>query len=274
MASLATFMPLQFDTEVQYVKGVGPKLGDILFRRGIHKVQDLLEYYPRTYEDRRAIRQIQSLVPDQLVSLKAQILKIRSMPMGKSKRRIWEVLLGDATGRIACKYFRVPYKGYFERFQPFQEVRVIGKVTNYRGVKEFHHPDLHAIKEEDEISNALIPIYTEIEGVNSAKISRLIKAVLDQPIPENLPPAYLEKYGLMPLGKALQEVHDPPVEQGDLFLKFEAPAQRRLIFDEFFLIELHLAGKRAGIEKEKSQAILSSGALAEKLKASLEFELT
>jgi len=267
-------MPLQFDTEVQYVKGVGPKLGDILRRRGVQKVQDLLEYYPRTYEDRRAIRQIQSLVPDQLVSLKAQILKIRSMPMGKSKRRIWEVLLGDATGRIACKYFRVPYKGYFERFQPFQEVRVIGKVTNYRGVKEFHHPDIHPIKEEDEISNALIPIYSEIEGMNSAKISRFIKAVLDQHIPENLPPAYLEKYGLMPLSQALHQIHDPPVEQGDLFLKFAAPAQKRVIFDELFLMELHMAGKRAGIEKEKSQAIESTGALADQLKASLEFELT
>lgn len=267
-------MALQFDTDVQFVKGVGPKLGDLLRRRAIHKVQDLLEYYPRTYEDRRAVRHIQSLVPDQLVSLKAQILKIRSMPMGKSSRRIFEVLLGDSTGRISCKYFRVPYKGYFERFQPFQEVRVIGKPSIYRGALEFHHPDIHPVKEDEEISNALIPIYTEIEGLTSPKIARLIRSVLNEPIPEYMPRTILDKYELLPLNQALHEVHDPPIEQGDAFLKYEAAAQKRLIFDEFFLMELHLAHKRQGIEKEKSKAINSKGALPEKLKSSLEFELT
>src|SRR3954464_3729654 len=101
MADLEPFMSLQFDSDVQFVKGVGPKLGDTLRKRGIAKVQDLLEFYPRTYEDRRAVRHIQSLVPNQLVSIKAKIIKVRSMPMGKSKRRIYEVLVGDSTGRIA-----------------------------------------------------------------------------------------------------------------------------------------------------------------------------
>jgi len=267
-------MALQFDTDVQFVKGVGPKLGDVLRRRGIERVQDLLEYFPRTYEDRRAIRHIQSLVPDQLVSLKAKILNIRSMGMGKSNRKIWEVVVGDATGRIACKYFRVPYKGYFERFRPFQEVRVIGKVTNYRGHLEFHHPDIHAIKPEEEEENALIAIYPEIEGLSSAKIARIIRPVLGQEIPESMPSEILEKYGLMPLQKALREVHEPPPDQGDKFLSFQAPAQRRIIFDEFFMVELNMAGKRAGVEKERSTPIESKGEFAKRLRSSLEFALT
>lgn len=267
-------MSLQFDTDVQFVKGVGPKLGETLRKRSIHQVKDLLEYYPRTYEDRRVARHIQSLVPDQLVSLKAQILKVRSMPMGKSKRRIYEVLVGDTTGRIACKYFRVPYKGYFERFQPFQEVRVIGKPSFYRGSLEFHHPDIHPIKPEEEVSNALIPIYVEIEGLTSPKIARLIKSVLQEPIPEFMPQNILEKYDLMNLNQAIREVHEPPVELGDQFIKYESAAQKRIIFDEFFLMEFHLARKRQKLEKEKSQAIKSAGRLAEKLKNSLEFELT
>lgn len=267
-------MSLQIDTDVQYVKGVGPKLGDLLRRRGISRVQDLLEFYPRTYEDRRAVRHIQSLVPDQLVSLKARILKVRSMPMGRSQRRIWEVVIHDSTGRIACKYFRMPYKGYFERFQPTQEVRVIGKVTQYRGVLEFHHPDIHPINEEEEDENALIPIYTEIEGLSSAKISRLIKSSLGQVVPETLPPWVLQKYELLGLNQALHEVHLPPPEQGDLFLKFTAPSQRRVIFDELFLIELNLAIKKAGVEKEKATPITSRGLWSERLKSSLPFTLT
>ncbi len=267
-------MAVHFDTDVQYVKGVGPKLGEVLRRRGIARVRDLLEFYPRTYEDRRAVRQIRSLVADQLVSLKAQILRVRSIPLGRSKRRIWDVTIGDSTGRIACKYFRVPYKGYFERFQPSQEVRVIGKVTQYRGHLEFHHPDIHPVNPEEEVENQLIPIYTEIEGLSTAKIGRLVRAVLGQEVPETLPPWIREKYDLMPLDKALHEIHAPPVEQGDLFLKFEAPAQKRIIFDELFLIELHLAMKRAGIEKERSTPVVAKGVLPARLKESLEFELT
>lgn len=275
MASSQTeLMALQIDTDVQYVKGVGPKLGEILHRRGILKVHDLLDYFPRTYEDRRAVRQIQSLVPDQLVSIKAHVVKIRSIPMGKSKRRIWEVVVGDSSGRIGCKYFRVPYKGYFERFEPHQEVRVIGKVTKYRGTVEFHHPDIHPIKDEEEDENELIPIYPEIEGLSSAKISRLIKQTLDLQVPEILPAKIREKFQLLTLPQAIREIHQPPRELGDLYLKFRAPAQRRIIFDEFFLIELHLAQRRQGIEKEKSRPISAQGTLPEKLKSSLEFELT
>ncbi|MBX3022620.1 MAG: ATP-dependent DNA helicase RecG [Bdellovibrionales bacterium] len=269
-------MALQFDTDVQFVKGVGPKLGDVFRRRGIARVQDLLEFYPRAYEDRRAIRQIRSLVPDQLVSIKAQIQKIRSFNLGKSRRKVYDVVIGDASGRISCKYFRVPYKGYFERFQPFQEVRVIGKVTQYRGVLEFHHPDIHPITEDEENTNELISIYTEIEGQSSAKIARLIRSVLssEHPIPDPMPFWIVKENGLLPLDRALQEIHVPKLEEADAFLNFQAPSQRRLIFDEFFMIELHMALKRAGVEKEKSTPIQAQGLWPQRLEASLEFELT
>lgn len=269
-------MAVQFDTDVQFIKGVGPKLGDVFRRRGISRVQDLLEFYPRAYEDRRAVRQIRSLVPDQLVSIKAQIQKIRSFTLGKSRRKVWDVVVSDSSGRISCKYFRIPYKGYFERFQPFQEIRVVGKVTHYRGALEFHHPDIHAVTEDEENENALIPIYTEIEGQSSAKIGRLIKGVLtsEHPIPDYMPFWIRKQYGLPALDKALLEIHQPALEQADQFLKFEAPSQRRLIFDEFFTIELHMALKRAGVKKEDALPIAATGALATRLRESLEFQLT
>lgn len=267
-------MALQFDTDIQFVKGVGPKLGDLFRKRGILRVQDLIEFFPRTYEDRRAVRHIQSLVPDQLVSIKAKILKVRSMQLGRSKRRMYEVVIGDTSGRISCKFFRVPYRGYFERFEPNAEVRVIGKVTFYRGAKEFHHPDIHPIKEDEENENDLIPIYTELEGLSTTRIQRLIQTVIGLPISDLLPAWIREKYGLMSLGAALREIHDPPLERADQFLSITSQAQQRIIFDEFFWVELHLALKRAGIEREKSVPIQSSGKVAEQLEQSLEFELT
>lgn len=267
-------MSLSFSTDIQYVKGVGPKAGDLFRRRGIETVRDLLYRFPRAYEDRRAVRDIQSLVPDQLVSIKAQILKVRSIPLGKSRRRIWEVVVADNTGRIPCKYFRIPYKGYFERFQPNQMVRVVGKVTHYRGTKEFHHPDLHPVTSEEPEENALIPIYTEIEGISRVRFSKLVHAALSEAIHDPLPPWIRERYDLLPLEEAIRQIHEPPLEQSDLFLQFRAPAQRRLIFDEFFQIELHMALRRQGIKREAAVALVSQATKVKALEDSLPFELT
>ena len=268
-------MALQFFTDVKYVKGVGPKLADTFHKRGIVTVLDLLEFFPRTYEDRRAVRQIRSLVADQMVSLTARVLKVRSFNLGRSRRKIWDVTIADSSGRISCKYFRVPYKGYFERFEPDTEVRIVGKVTLYRGNLEFHHPDIHPLGQEEEIENELVPIYTEIEGLSSAKLGRMVRAALSQvEVPETLPPALVEGQGLMGLSEALRQVHQPPLEEADLFLNYRARAQRRLIFDELFTIELHMALKRAGTEREKSTPIRAAGAWGDKLRDALEFELT
>lgn len=261
-------------TPVQFLKGVGPKLGDLLKRRGIATVDDLIHFYPRTYEDRRAVRSIRSLVADQVVSIKAQVLKVRSMPLGKSSRRIWEVIVGDSTGRIACKYFRIPYKGYFDRFESHQQVRVIGKVISYRGTLEFHHPDLHAVGDGEENVDQLVPIYTELEGISSSKFEKLVQAAFNKPIVERLPFWLREKYNLVSLEQALKEIHRPPLEQADQFLQLKSPAQRRLIFDEFFGVELHMALKKRVTERESTAPIQALGRKVEELVSSLEFELT
>ena len=103
-------MALRPDTEVQYLKGVGPKLGDLFRRRGIKTVQDIFEIYPRAYEDQRAARNIASLKPNDIVSLKAQVVKVQSLNLGRSKRKMYDVTLKDASGLIHCKYFRVPFR--------------------------------------------------------------------------------------------------------------------------------------------------------------------
>jgi ATP-dependent DNA helicase RecG len=173
-------MALRLDTPVQYLKGVGPKLGDTLLKREIRTVGDLLEYYPRAYEDQRAARNIASLRPEEIVSLKARIAKVNALPLGRTQRKIYDVVLKDASGQVHCKFFRVPYKGYFQRFQPMQEVRVVGKVTSYKGRIEFHHPDIRDIENDEMPEDALVPIYTEIEGLSRGKILRIIQGAFPQ----------------------------------------------------------------------------------------------
>jgi ATP-dependent DNA helicase RecG len=330
---------LKLDTPVQYIKGVGPKLGDLLRKKSINTVQDLLEWYPRAYEDRRAARNIASLLPDETVSLKAQVLKVSSYNMGKSTRKIYDVTLRDDTGKIHCKYFRAPYKGYFERFQPNQTVRVIGKVTHYRGQIEFHHPDIQDIEGDGESQDQIIPIYPESEGLTNRQIRKLVefslgeikagfskeaapgplnryakdgfvtpaatgpklgKSAVGSRLPtsvgrsvpfigssgksigglegigpiEKFPNWLKEKYDLAERFEALEKVHLPPGDAGHDFVDQTSKYHRRIIFEEFFWLELFLAAKKTGLKKENAPAFKTEFKLIEKLKLALPFKLT
>ena len=290
-------MAIEINTDVQFIKGVGPKLGAVLAKRGIHTVLDLLEWYPRTYEDRRAAREIASLEPNQIVSIQASVIAVRSMNLGRSRRKMYEILVGDSSGRISCKYFRVPYRGYFERFEPGMDVQVSGKVTFYRNKMEFHHPDVHPVQENGETEDKLIPLYTETEGLSPSKLRKIIDTALrnlpeETPIDvealeknpyqrrppeglgENLPRWVMDKYDLISKKKSIHEIHQPPAEQVDEFLKFRSPAQRRVIFEEFFKLEFLLAFRKQGFQREKANALKSSGKLVKPFVESLPFELT
>jgi len=345
-------MALKLDTPVQFIKGVGPKLGEVLQKKGVSTVQDLFEWYPRAYEDRREARNIASLIPDETVSLKAEVLNVSSFTMGKSTRKIYDVTLRDGSGKIHCKFFRVPYRGYFERFQPGQVVRVIGKVTHYRGQIEFHHPDIQDTKAEADAENTqadpnadpgssgdqLIPIYPESEGLSNRQIRKLVQTTLAEikvlsmaelsgglaapktnryggavafggpgtgpklgrsalggrlptsvrsrreaklpmasdapPLIEKLPPWLRDKYQLVGRFEALENVHIPPKDAGVEFIDSTSKFHRRIIFEEFFWLELYLAARKVGIKREGAPAFASKLGLIDQLKKKLPFTLT
>lgn len=270
-------MAFRLDTSIQYLKGVGPKLGEIFIKKGLKTFGDLLEFYPRAYEDQRAARNIASLKVDDIVSIKAQVVAVHSINMGRSSRKMYDVVLRDSSGQIHCKYFRVPYKGYFERFKPFTEVRVVGKVIEYRGRIEFHHPDIRDIEPDEETQDALIPLYTEIEGLATAKIMKLVRLVfaqIEEWPPEALPKWILEKYQLRPRKEALKDIHLPDPNKAGEYAEFKSAAQRRIIFDEFFWLELYLASRKTGFQKDGAPQIQNKGAMLQQLEKSLPFSMT
>lgn len=270
-------MALRLETEIQYLKGVGPKLGALFSRHGIKTIQDLLQNYPRAYEDRRAARNIASLRDGDIVSLKAVVINVASYNMGRSSRKIYDVLIRDASAQIRCKYFRTPYKGYFERFKQGQEVRVVGKVTNYRGRLEFHHPDLRDVEPDEDLKDALIPIYVENEGFSTAKIAKLIQQTFDQlkewPA-EKLPLDLVRQHKLIGMDEALYRLHRPEAELAAEYHEFKSAAHRRIIFDEFFWLELYLASKKTGLKNEKGLSFSVAEPSVGKLRQSLPFKLT
>lgn len=275
------FMAIEFDTPIQYLKGVGPKLGDVFRRRGIVTVGDLLQNYPRAYQDQRVAQNISSLKLDQYVSLKAQVKNVRVLNMGRSHRKLYEVNLMDSTGVVRCLYFRTPYRGYFERFQPFQQVRVTGKVTDYKGKVQFQHPLIEPIEEQsEEIKDDVIPIYTESEGVKPGKLKQLIDRSMESIADtkdsiEYLPEWIIKNYNLMPKYESIVKLHKPDSNLIDEYIEFKSPAHRRFIFDEFFQLELQMILKKKGIQSEQAPEMNKSHtAVITEFKKIIPFELT
>ncbi|MBK7845359.1 MAG: ATP-dependent DNA helicase RecG [Bdellovibrionales bacterium] len=268
-------MSLTIDTSVQYIKGVGPKLGGILSRRGINTVGDLLEWFPRSYEDHRAIRNIASLQVEQVVSLVAEVVSLRSSVLGRSGKRMFEMVVKDQTGRVSCKFFRIPHKGFFDKFQTYDKIQIIGKVSNYRGRTEFLHPEIHHAQIGIEESDSLVPIYTETEGLSPSKIRRVISTALDSSSLEDPLPTWMcRDFELLERSQALREIHQPPKNAADLFLTFRSPAQQRMIFDDFFWMELLLVMRRAELEGEKAYQVKPQSSRVDNIRDGLAFQLT
>lgn len=290
-------MSLDLQTPIQFLKGVGPALGQRLKKKGIYSIKDLVEFLPRAYEDQRLHRKIENLIVGETVKLKAQVVKSRQFTIRGGKRKIYELLVQDETGTIICKFFRLPFKGYFNNFEPRTSIYVIGTVIMYGGKKEFHHPDLEIIKEDsnnpDESSppreNSLVPVYSETEGLTQKKIRSLVDAAFKNlalsemdlksekekllsydPLPEWLK----TNLKLPEFKESLRNIHYPAYIDKYNYHEFKTPFHYRLIFNEFFEMELLCAYKKSLRQKAQSLPMdLDSVRLAELIKK-LPFQLT
>ena len=276
-----TIKPLKLETNIQYLKGVGPRLAEFFAKRNIYTLEDLIHWYPRTYRDQRVINDFSRLVPGAYVTMYGYVEKKKVLKRGP-RNRIYEMVIKTKGGWIACKYFRLPYRGYFDGMEIDQKVKVVGQVSYYRNQPEFHHPDIYPFKEEEEDQqDALIPVYTEMEKVSQNKIRKMIATAFlalkqDEEFTnlDPLPQWLIEENNLIGKIEALEKIHEPDQERVEEYLQFRSSAQRRLIFDDFFFLQLYMGMKRAGLKKEETYSIKASSTLSEKLKSSLNFSLT
>ena len=241
---------MELSTPIQYLKGVGPKLAKVFNKKGICTVEDLLQLYPRGYRDYRVCQSIRDLRENEDVSLVAQLIAV----CFHQRLRMWTVTLTDGTGTINCKYFKQPYQGYFDRFEPGMKVRIEGRVSLYKGFKEFHHPDIRDYVEREDV-NRLIPLYTEIDPISHKKLLKMIETALKNlqgKIPEYLPDWLRQKYNLILKETALQHLHRPENHLAEDMISGKSVAHRRIKFDEFFWMQLSILARKSKIIQQKS----------------------
>jgi ATP-dependent DNA helicase RecG len=253
-------MSMSLQTNVQMVKGVGPHRAELLAERGISTLEDLLNYLPFRYEDRIQFSKIRDVQPNGTYTLRARVMSGQAVRGMYGRDAIYHLLVQDDSGSLACKFF---HGGYLEgRLKPGQDLILHGKVEIDKqrpARREMVNPQIEVLNSEEIDSTEMgriVPVYEAIGTFGSRQIRRAIYAVLQnlQQDLQDVLPAYLRQRLNFPSRRgALVQTHFPSPDSSleDLNL-FRSPAQRRLIFEEFFLYQLSLALGRKATRKENA----------------------
>ncbi len=265
--------------QAQFVKGVGPKVGQLLARKGLNTIEDLLYFLPRKYEDRRFVKAIGKSEVGKKETVIGEVVRAEIHPY--KKRRVFEVVLRDDSGTLKAKWFKGSFAYLRNAFKPGLRAILTGDVRLYQFEMEMIHPDFELLEEGEDSHlhfKRIVPIYSETEGLGQKHLRRiLLHAVEDYAryVPGPIPRDVCERQGLIDIISAVRSVHLPGQEEDIHSLNdMRSAAHKRLIFDELFYFELAMALKRKGNILEEGIAFRTKGGLSSRFLSILPFGLT
>ena len=271
------------ETDVRMIKGVGPQRAELLAKRGIHTLEDLLGYLPFRYEDRIRFSQIKDVRPNHVFTLRVRVASGSAVRSMRGRDAIYHLLVQDDTGSLPCKFF---HGGYLEgRLKPGQLLVLHGKaeVDRLRPARvEMVNPQFELLSGEDQDSTEvgrIVPIYEAIGTFGTRAIRRATYAALQQidaRVPDLLPSSIRARLKFPSRRDAVICTHFPPAgESVEALNQFRSPAQLRLIFEEFFFYQLSLALNRKVARKADAIAFrLREDRVRQALKRILPFKPT
>jgi ATP-dependent DNA helicase RecG len=277
---------LEPTTPVQFVKGIGPRIAEILNAKGIATADDLLHYLPFRYEDRLNPRGIAELRVGEMATV---IAEVRTSGLFRTRRMpIFQMTAGQGRARLKCIWFNGAYLK--DKFQPGQMLALYGRVEENRGELQLVQPQFEVLAEpngnaEQKAAESLeigriVPIY---ESAGQGKLTtrwfrRIIRSALENltpELPESIPATVRKRLNLEPSREALWKVHWPNAgESLSQLQSSRTPAHIRLIFEELFFIELGLELKRREQKAETGIAFNLNDRVREAIKKILPFHPT
>src|SRR5215468_1168395 len=284
---------VELHTPIQFMKGIGPRIAEMLASKGIETVEDLLYYLPFRYEDRLNPRGIAELRPGEMATV---IAEVRTSGLFRTRRMpIFQMTAGQGRARLKCLWFNGTYLR--DRFRPGQMVALYGKVEadDRTGELQIMQPQFEILGEpaEDGARDAvdqkqaaslevgrIVPIYESAgQGRLTARwFRRMIRQALEnipQTLPDPIPAVVRSRMSLSSPIEALWKVHWPDAGESLADLQSSrTPAHVRLIFEELFFVELGLEFKRRQMKVQTGIAFQPNEKVRESIKKILPFHPT
>jgi len=228
-------------TSIDKVKGVGPKTGEQFALAGINTVDDLISFFPRTYEDFSHITTISQIKPGK-ATIKARCEKISTRPVRRGLR-ITTATLIDNTGKLQAVWFNQPYRE--KQLKSGDEFYFSGEFEFSYNRYQLSGPSAELVSEMPIQTDRILPVYRSIKGLKTTLVRKILAELrpLMTMLPETLPENIIKSEKILSRSQAVLAMHFPE-KVSDI-----EKARERLAFEELF--QLLLASQMNRIENAK-----------------------
>ena len=190
------------------------KFVNILASEYITTADDLLRYFPRTYEDRRQLSTVATLTFDEtLQTVKVQVIK-KSLIRTPTGKKLSEIHLEDEAWS-ACKISGINTTYLLRQLETKKRYYIVGKPQYMWGKVVFWHPEIVPAADEATVERSIgkiFPIYPSLQGISAARFAKKILSILPQlidSVQETLPASLLKKYDLVDVRTMMRCLHSP-----------------------------------------------------------------
>ncbi|NNL84110.1 MAG: DEAD/DEAH box helicase, partial [Myxococcales bacterium] len=260
------------------LRGLGDKRAEILKKRDLRTVEDLLFLLPQRYDDRRVRVSVGELEVGQRSTFEAEVLVSgQATHRGRRGQRLVEAVVGDDSGTINLKWFR-GFDTLLRMLRKGTRLRVTGDVKRYRFSKEIIHPEIEVLGGEDRPAEGdVLPEYPAIQGIPPRTLRGAIRTALTQYA--DLIPTYAPRgeggAALPEVPEALRLLHDPAADvEIESLREHSHVAHQRLVLEELYLLEVGLALRKQGGDRVPALPVAAEGERLERARLSLPFALT
>lgn len=276
---------ITLDSALSELAEIGVKKSGYLGRLGLGTIRDILYYYPRDHIDYARQVKINELEPGETVTVVATVKSCNCFTSPRnSKLTIFDVVIKDATGQLKLNRFfpgpRYSNRGWQEqqkrRYPAGSVVAVAGLVKKNKYGITLENPEIEVLDSvgsniESIKIGRVLPVYPLTEGVPADLVRQAVIAAIPyaSQLKEPLPAVLRKQYGLMGVKEAISNIHFPT--DSDTL----SSARRRLVFDEFFYLQLGFLQRRQMQKQAQNSAILApTGKLIDQFNEILPFKLT
>ncbi len=256
------------NSDIQFLKGVGPNRALKLQKLNIFTVEDLLNYFPVKYEDRRTAKNINEIYEQGKYLLKVRIFEKPKHSRIKKNMTMIKVICKDDTGFITLTFFNQDF--LTDKLIVGEYYYVFGNVKIAFGKLESVNPEIEMMN-NDWKSGKIMPVYSLTYGLSNNEITKLVKTALEtyyDEIQNILPEEIIKKYGLASKKIAVRNLHFP--SDGKKY----SSSKRTIAFEKLLIMQLGLFNIKNNIKNELNNIKIINTNLSERLLKSIPYKLT
>ncbi|MCI8668286.1 MAG: ATP-dependent DNA helicase RecG [Lachnospiraceae bacterium] len=209
------------------LKGIGEKTERLFGKLNIGSAEDLLNYFPRTYDIYEAPITVNEIDNRLVAAIDGTVMKSLEIKQVNHLQVVSTVIKDKNGTMMKITWFNMPFLRNTVKYS----MRFIfrGRINKKNGLPVMEQPELFTLGAYEEKLNYMQPVYSLSKGITNNTVSKAVKQALEHcRLEDYLPADYRERYELLELGEALREIHFPREKQELL------EARRRLVFNEFF----------------------------------------